>query len=80
MSSTMTSALNPATVLGAFGKPASARMLFGEIDLAAVRRGEPEARLRRHVVNDLQHGAAFVRAARRVLEDHDGLGISERVA
>ena len=51
-----------------------------EAEFAAVRRRESEARFRRDVVNDLQHGAAFVGAAGKSCENDDRLGVAERIA
>ena len=62
------------------GQPGERADVVGEVQLAAVRRGEAEAGFRRHVVHDLQHRAAFVCAGRLVFEKDDGLGVAVRIA
>ena len=79
MSSTMTSALKPDYQIRRIRESGECADVVGKADFAAIGRGEPEARFRRHVVHDLHHGAAFVRAAGRILEDNDRLGIAKGI-
>ncbi len=64
------------------GEAAERADVVREVDLAAVRGGKAEPRLRRDVVHDLQHRAAFVGVDAEValLEDGDGRRVAERIA
>ena len=54
--------------------------VVGEAQLPGVRRREAEFRLRREIVHDLQHRAAFVGPRREVLENDHRLGVTRRIA